>query len=172
VRRFRRQVDLHLMAKVTQLKATHMKLSPNFYLAELTVSETAERKGIDNTPDTFALANLFKTAALLEQVRVLLGGKSVLVSSGYRGPKLNALVGGSTDSDHMRGEAADFRCPSYGSPLDICRVIAASGIEFGQLIWEGSWVHISLPNRLVNRDVRTAVFKAGKKTTYPKGLPA
>lgn len=160
------------MAKVTQLKATHMKLSTNFYLAELTVSETAERKGIDNTPDTLALQNLFKTATLLEQVRALLGNKTILVSSGYRGPALNAAVGGSNNSDHMRGEAADFRCPSYGSPLDICRAIAASGIEFGQLIWEfDRWVHISLPNRAVkNGEVLTAQL-VNRKVVYTKGLP-
>lgn len=161
------------MGKVTTVPAGPLKLSPNFYLAELTVSETAERRGIANQPDTLALANLFKVAALLEQVRKAVGDKIVLVSSGYRGPELNAAVGGSKDSDHMRGEAADFRVPSFGSPLQVCRAIADSGIKFGQLIWEGTWVHISIPDGSArDGEILTAHFTPGKKTTYTKGLPA
>lgn len=161
------------MAKVTTVPAGPLKLSANFYLAELTVSETAERRGISNQPDPLALANLFKTAALLEEVRKALGNKIVLVSSGYRGPELNAAIGGSKNSDHMRGEAADFRCPSFGSPLEVCRQIVKSGIKFGQLIWEGTWVHISIPDGSArDGEVLTAHFTPGKKTTYTPGLPA
>jgi hypothetical protein len=165
------------MGKVTIKPAGNVKLSPNFWLAELTVSETAERRGIDNVPDTFALANLYKTAALLEQVRALLGNKTILVSSGYRGPELNAAIGGAKSSDHMRGEAADFRCPSYGSPLEVCRAIVKSNIKFGQLIWEGTWVHISVPDGSArDGEVLTATFVKqpnGKtKAVYSKGLPA
>lgn len=160
------------MAKVIRAKATPMKLSPNFYLAELTVSDTAERYGISNAPDTLALQNLFKLAALLEEVRAALGNKAVLVSSGYRGPEVNAKVGGSKTSDHMRGEAADFRAPGFGSPLEVCRAIAKSGIKFGQLIWEGTWVHLSLPDGSArDGEVLTAKFTKGR-ASYSKGLPA
>lgn len=164
------------MSKVVVKPAGSVKLSRNFWLAELTVSEMAERRGISNQPDTFALANLHKTTALLEEVRSLLGNKTILVSSGYRGPELNAAVGGSKTSDHMRGEAADFRCPGYGSPLDVCRVIAASKVKFGQLIWEGNWTHISIPSGDArDGEVLTATFTkqpSGRvKTAYTKGLP-
>jgi zinc D-Ala-D-Ala carboxypeptidase len=157
--------------------AGNMKLSPNFFLSEFVESESAERLGVDNTPDALALANLFKLAALMEQVRALLGNKAIGVSSGYRGPALNRAIGGSKTSDHMRGEAADFKCRSFGTPLDICRAIVKSDIQFGQLIWEGSWVHISLPNRGPgrNREVMTAKFvkQANGKTkaVYTRGLP-
>lgn len=164
------------MSKVIRSKAGNLQLTPNFYLAELTVSESAERNGIDNVPDTLALANLFKTAALLEQVRKALGNKPILVSSGYRGPELNAIVGGAKNSDHMRGEAADFRCPAFGSPLEVCRAIVASGVKFGQLIWEGTWVHISIPDGSArDGEVLTAKFvkqpNGRTKTVYSKGLP-
>ena len=164
------------MTKVTNKPAGNLKLSPNFWLSELTVSDTADRLGISNQPDTLALANLFKTAELLEQVRKLLGGNAILVSSGFRGQALNTAVGGSKTSDHMRGEAADFRCPGYGSPLDVCRAIAASKVKFGQLIWESNWTHISIPSGDArDGEVLTATFTkqpSGRvKTVYTKGLP-
>jgi len=158
------------MTKVICKPAMPMRLSPNFFLSELTTSEMAERRGIDNQPDAMALANLFKVAALLEEVRALLGNKPISPSSGYRAPALNKAVGGSDTSDHMTGEAVDFRCPSFGNPADVARAIAASGVKFGQLIFEGTWVHISLPNRAKNQEVLTAKFARGKKTRYIPGI--
>lgn len=161
------------MSKVIRSKAGNLQLTPNFYLAELTVSESAERHGIDNVPDTLALANLFKTAALLEQVRKALGNKPILVSSGYRGPELNAIVGGAKNSDHMRGEAADFRCPAFGSPLEVCRAIVASGVKFGQLIWEFErWVHISIPDGSPRDGEILTARRVNGKTVYFRGLDA
>lgn len=160
------------MGKTTYSKAGNMQLSPNFYLSELTVSETAARRGIDNTPDPLVMSSLFKTAALLEEVRKVLGNKPILVSSGYRGQKLNHAIGGSTNSDHMRGEAADFRCPAYGSPLEVCKAIAASGIKFGQLIWEyDRWVHISIPDGSARDGEVLSARLVNGKVVYSKGLP-
>jgi zinc D-Ala-D-Ala carboxypeptidase len=148
-----------------------IQLSPNFWLSEFTDSSTAVRLGIDNAPDPLAQAALFKTAALMEEVRALLGGKPIIINSGYRGLALNKAVGGSRVSDHLRGEACDFRCPAYGTPLQIAALIAKSGIKFGQLIFEGTWVHISLPNRgRDNGQVLTAKFTDGK-AAYSQGLP-
>lgn len=147
-----------------------MKLSPNFFLSELTVSEIAMRKGIDNVPDSLAVQNLFKLAALLEKVRTALGDKAVLVSSGFRSSALNSAVGGSKTSDHMRGAAADFTCPSFGGTRDICEAIIQAGIPFGQLIEEGGrWVHISLPEGDTPGKVLTAKFVNGK-VKYSNGL--
>lgn len=149
----------------------NIQLSAHFWLNEFTDSFTAERLGIDNHPDPLAQANLFKVAELMEQVRKLLGGKPIIINSGYRGEALNRAVGGSRVSDHLRGEACDFVCPGFGTPLQICALIAKSGIKFGQLIWEGSWVHISLPNRgRDNGQVLTARFQGGK-AIYSHGLP-
>src|SRR5262245_23473454 len=122
-------------------------LSPHFSLAEFTASQTAAREGIPNQPDAAALENLKKTAAVMEKVRTILGDKPILISSGYRGPQLNAAVGGSTSSAHMVGYAADWTCPAAGDPLDICRVLVPHLVELGvdQLIWEyDSWVHLGL----------------------------
>ncbi len=149
-----------------------VQLSPHFWLSEFIESNTATRLGINNSPDPLAQANLFKVAALMEGVRKLLGGKPIIVSSGYRSEALNRAVKGSRVSDHLRGEACDFTCPSYGTPLQIAAAIAKSGIKFGQLIEEfGDWVHISLPNRSVNNEVLTA-RKVGGRVVYTRGLNA
>jgi zinc D-Ala-D-Ala carboxypeptidase len=123
-----------------------MRLSENFSLEELTASETAARKGIDNTPSEEVINNLKRLAAALQEVRALLNHRAMLVSSGYRSPELNQAVGGSATSDHCKGLAADFICPSYGTPNDIVRAIAASGLSFKQVIREfDKWVHLSIP---------------------------
>jgi hypothetical protein len=123
-----------------------MNLSPNFTLAELTASETAERNGLDNTPDATALANLQRLAEFLETIKTALSGKPVMINSAYRGPAVNAHVGGSKSSQHMVGCAADIRIPGM-NPDQVCRAIIEAGLPFDQLIREfDSWTHISIPN--------------------------
>jgi hypothetical protein len=123
-----------------------MRLSENFSLEELTASETAARRGIDNTPSEEVINNLKRLAAALQEVRALLNNRSILVSSGYRSPELNQAVGGSATSDHCKGLAADFICPSYGTPNDVVRAIAGSNLSFKQVIREfDKWVHLSIP---------------------------
>ncbi len=118
-----------------------MKLSDHFTLAEMTVTQ---QRGLDNTPSAATAANLRKTAELMEEVRRLLGGRPIIVTSGYRSPEVNRAVGGSRHSEHMTGSAVDFICPGFGSPLEVCKAIAASDIQFNQLIHEfGAWTHIS-----------------------------
>jgi zinc D-Ala-D-Ala carboxypeptidase len=120
-----------------------MRLSENFSLEELTASETAARKGIDNTPSEEVIDNLKRLAAALQEVRALLNHRAILISSGYRSHELNQAVGGSATSDHCKGLAADFICPSYGTPNDIVRAIAVSGLSFKQVIREfDRWVHL------------------------------
>jgi zinc D-Ala-D-Ala carboxypeptidase len=120
-----------------------MQLSEHFTLAEFIRSDTAARRGIDNTPSPVVLTNLKLTAIGMEKVRALLG-TPIIISSGYRSPELNAAIGGSTQSHHMQGLACDFTCPDYGSPIEICRRIAAAdAVVFDQLIYEHSWVHVS-----------------------------
>jgi len=120
-----------------------MPLAPNFPLALLVRSETAEQQGIDNSPPPEVIENLKVLAAGLEQVQALLG-HPLEISSGYRCPALNAAVGGSTASQHVQGLAADFVCPDFGPPLDVARAIGHSTIAFDQCILEfGSWVHLS-----------------------------
>lgn len=118
-------------------------LSDHFSLDELTVT----RQPFDNTPSKDVILRLVNTAKNMEKVREVLG-TVILVTSGYRSPRVNAAVGGSDNSDHMRGDAVDFISPRFGTPLQICRAIAKSGIKFDQLIEEGTWVHISFGPRM------------------------
>lgn len=123
-----------------------MNLSPNFTLEELTASETAERHGIDNTPTSEIIENLRHLAAALQEVRTLLGNKPITINSGYRCPAVNEKLGSKPTSDHCKGLAADFVCPSFGSPDDIVRAILASPISYKQVIREfDRWVHIAVP---------------------------
>lgn len=118
-------------------------LSPHFSLSEMTSSDTAVRKGIDNRPTPEAMAALVRTATGLEGVRALLG-VPVLVSSGYRSRDLNELIGGQPLSQHCKGEAADFTAPLYGTPEQIATRLVKSSLAFDQLIVEfGRWVHCS-----------------------------
>jgi hypothetical protein len=144
-----------------------MNLSPNFTLAEMTFSETGVRKGIDNTPPADIVANLTELALVLEKVRELLG-VPMHINSAYRSPKVNAAVGGSSTSAHMTGQAADFVAPAYGTPKEIAIEIAASDIEFDQLIQEGAWVHLGIRGDM-RRQIMTAHFGNGK-ATYTQGL--
>jgi len=143
-----------------------MMLSPHFHLSEFTTSQEAGRRRIDNTPSAEILQNLRETAKAMEKVRALLGNKPILISSGYRSLALNTAVGGSASSAHIRGEAVDFICPGFGSPLEICRAIAASDLAFDQLIEEaGAWVHLGFGGRW-RREVLTWRPKGG----YRRGL--
>ena len=143
------------------------RLSRHFTLEELTFSQTAIRQGIDNKPSLEAVAHLTRLAYCLEQVRALLGGP-VRITSGYRSPGLNAVVGGAKNSAHLSGYAADFVCPSFGTPLEIVKAIAASGIKFDQCIQEGMWVHISF-DPAMRREVLTAHFHNGE-AYYTEGV--
>lgn len=151
-----------------------MKLSPHFALQELVHSETAVRRRLDNTPPPAVLNNLAFLAGRLEVVRELLGNKPVLISSGYRSPEVNKAVKGSKTSAHMTGLAADFICPGFGAPLDICRRLAEHGAQlaYDQLIQEGTWVHIGFAptGKEPRRQVLTAHFKAGGGVAYVTGL--
>ena len=143
-------------------------LSLNFSLDEFTASQTATRNGIKNTPSETVVENLRMLAALLEQVRELLGGGAIRISSGYRSLALNHHIGSNDTSAHIRGWAADFTCPSFGTPLAVAKKIAESNLKFDQLIFEGTWVHISCDpqNR---RQLLTARFEHGH-TYYTTGI--
>lgn len=145
-----------------------MRLSPHFTLDELTRSDTASARGIDNTPGPAHLANLQRLAETLEQVRALLG-HPMLISSGYRSPALNrAIPNSSSTSDHSNGLAADFTSPRFGTVRKICEAIIASGIKFDQLIYEqGStkWVHIGIGPRM-----RREVLSWSPARRYVPGL--
>lgn len=141
-----------------------MRLSPNFTLAEMTASQTADRKGLDNTPNATAIANLTRLAALLEQVRALLG-KPIFITSGYRSPEVNIAIGSTNRSQHPLGCAADFKVPGM-TPKQVVEACIASDIPFDQIIEEfSSWTHISVPNGASDKPRRQALIidKAGTR---------
>lgn len=143
------------------------KLSHHFTAEEATRSAKARELRLSNSPATeyHAMAITY-TASQMEVVRAILGHRSIVPSSWYRNPQVNAAVGGSRTSDHMTGYSVDFTCPAYGSPRDICLKLMQYKdiLRYDQLILEPSWVHISF-----------APSKRGEERTkvgnnYPLGI--
>lgn len=127
-----------------------MRLSPHFTLTELTKSQLAARRGLDNTPDAGAVAALTRLAAgVLEPVRARFG-RPFSPTSGYRSPALNRLLGSHDRSQHCAGEAVDFEIPGIAN-TDVAGWIR-DHLQFDQLILEfydpanpaSGWVHCSL----------------------------
>jgi putative chitinase len=153
-----------------------MRLSSHFKLIEFTKSETATRKRIDNTPSPVHLANLKKVCEkILEPVRTHFN-KPVRINSGYRGPALNAAVGGSAKSQHCNGEAVDFEIDGLANP-ELAKWIAAN-CEYDQIILEfydpkegpnSGWVHASYSEGKNRKQTLTAVTVNGK-TVYKPGF--
>jgi zinc D-Ala-D-Ala carboxypeptidase len=151
-----------------------MKLSSNFTLSELCKSETAARKGIDNTPPEDVINNLTCLCDMvLQKVRNKLG--VVMVTSGYRSPELNKAIGGSVTSDHCKGLAADFEVVGFDNKE--LALWIKDNLVFKQLILEfyeegqpnSGWVHCSFEEGNNKSEVLRAV-KDGKKTVYLQGL--
>lgn len=117
---------------------------PQITMAQLLHSDTAVKHGIDNQPPAAHQANLQRLSAALHAIQTLLH-RPLAITSAYRNPNVNRLVGGVPASKHALGLAADFVCPAFGTPLEVARTIAASSIAFDQLIHEyGRWVHFGL----------------------------
>lgn len=146
------------------------KLTEHFDWAEVTRSDTASRKGIDNSLPSSLLPTIQKTATRMERVRAVLGAP-VHITSWYRCLALNAVLGSKPTSKHILGEAVDFDAPSYGSPKDIClRLINRKEIiQWDQLILEHTWVHISW-NSIPNGEQRGQVLSLQSDGSYAIGL--
>jgi putative chitinase len=131
------------------------RLSEHFTLREATRSETAQRIGNDNAPTAAHLVNLRNAAAHMEVARRILGNRPIEVTSWYRNPAVNRAVGGVPTSHHAMGLAVDFRVA--GMPgLQAARILAASDLQFDQLIWyrPTGVVHLGFHPRM-RRQVRT-----------------
>lgn len=122
-----------------------------FTINELTRSATAARLGIDNTPTPAVKKNLEKLInEVLDPLREAWGAP-IIVTSGYRSPKLNKAVGGSKTSQHVLGQAADIKTvgdkPENNKKLfELAKKLIGEGkIVVGQLIdeYRYDWVHIS-----------------------------
>lgn len=123
-----------------------MQLTDHFTLSELTRSETAERRHIDNTPSQEVVDNLRALCRnVLEPARVAFG-EPIYITSGYRCPALNKAVGGKPTSQHLRGEAADLQVKGVRNLKRLYNAILDHGV-FDQLLYESNgttkWIHVS-----------------------------
>jgi len=152
-----------------------MNLSKNFTLLELTKSDTAIRRKIDNTPSDAVVANLkLLCEKVLQPLREHLK-KPIRITSGYRSPKLNSAIGGSKTSDHTRGQAADIEIPGM-SNYELAKYIEEN-FDYTQLILEfytpgepnSGWVHVSYDAKNLKKQSLTATRIKGK-VVYQSGL--
>jgi uncharacterized protein YcbK (DUF882 family) len=139
-----------------------MNLTPNFTLEELTHTDHRE---FDNTPNDTELANLVRLADFLEQVKVVLDGKPIMVNSAFRCKQVNDAVGSKDTSQHRIGCAADIRVPGM-TPDQVVKAVIAAGIGYDQVIREfDRWTHISVPNTVATEPRKQALIidKAGTR---------
>ena len=149
-----------------------MKLTENFTLREMIRSNTADAKGIVNIPNDVQI-NFIRELCIniLQPVRDKFG-VPIRISSGFRSPKLNVAIGGSTSSQHcaLRGAAADIQMDEMNA--EIFNYIK-NELIFDQLIWEfgddenPDWVHVSFHKGNNRKEVLKAI-KVNKKTRYVK----
>ena len=148
-----------------------MKLTENFSLLELTKRQTAERKGIDNTPSPEHQENLkLLCTHILQPVRDRFE-RVVSVSSGYRSEELCLAIGSKITSQHAKGQAADFEI--YGLSNQELANFIKENLNYDQLILEywkkedpnAGWVHCSYDDR-VNRKQYLKAYKENGRTKY------
>ena len=125
----------------------------NFSISELCYSQNAKNAGLDNTPKLAEIDNLLNLICYcLQPIRDKLK-KPMVITSGFRSPKVNFLAGGKANSQHLTGQAADFHVPGMTIQQTI-DFIVKSGVEFDQVINEyNKWVHISFAKGKNRRQV-------------------
>ena len=153
-----------------------MQITTDFSLEELCRSQTADRLGIDNTPNSQQIYNLMALCKnVLQPLRDLLHD-AIHIDSGFRAPQVNAAVGGVSNSQHLSGMAADTVC--FKTTVDWAQFVLDSEIEFDQLILEfysaekgphSGWVHISYNEGNNRKEIWTAISQNGQ-TVYEKGI--
>jgi len=146
-----------------------MRLSKNFTLSEITKSNTAKRLGIDNAPNQEHLNNMqILIRDLIQPMRDALG--PIRISSGYRSPVLNRAIGGSTKSQHCKGQALDLQFWKEGEMCnkEIYDWVLKEGIEFDQMIneFDYAWIHISLKDKGNRKQVLEAYKDNDGDTAY------
>jgi zinc D-Ala-D-Ala carboxypeptidase len=132
-----------------------MNLTENFTLEELTHTD---HRQFDNIPNDVELANLTRLAEFLEQVKMLLGSKPIMVNSAFRSKLVNDAVGSKDTSQHRIGCAADIRVPGV-TPDEVVKAVIASDLPYDQIIREfDRWTHISIPNSIHNTPRKQALI--------------
>ena len=150
-----------------------MNLTRNFTLAEFLVSQTAARHGIDMSPPQYVIDNLrLLCVTCLQPIRQE-AGSSLVITSGYRPPELNRLIGGSATSAHRFGRAADWRLVGW-STSDAVDLVRSLDLVWDQLILEfpespRSWVHLGIAEDMPRQEMLTAT-RVDDKTVYLPGI--
>tara|TARA_R110000868_G_scaffold89184_3_gene248346 strand:+ start:1056 stop:1484 length:429 start_codon:yes stop_codon:yes gene_type:complete len=139
-----------------------MNLTDHFTLEELTHTD---HRQLDNTPNDAELENIKRLAEFLEDLKVVLGGKPIMVNSAFRSKAVNDAVGSKDTSQHRIGCAADIRVPAM-TPDQVVRAVIASDLGYDQVIREfDRWTHISIPNQATESPRKQALIidKAGTR---------
>jgi zinc D-Ala-D-Ala carboxypeptidase len=147
-----------------------MKLTKNFTLEEFTHSQTAIRHSLNNDPSSKKIENIKRLCeVILQPLRDELN-LPIVISSGYRSPKVNSLTQGSSPtSQHTKGEAADIIVPGL-SVFEVIDIIDEILLPYDQLINEfNKWIHISFSLKQQRREKLIAYMtKKGKVLEYVK----
>lgn len=150
-----------------------MKISEHITLAEATKSQTATRLDISNEPDETQLKNMvFLAETIFEPLREL-KNVPIAITSFFRSEELNSAIGGSSSSQHCKGEAMDIDADVFGTWTngEIFNYIK-DNLEYDQLIWEfgddenPNWVHVSVKMDGSNRCMVLKAYKDHKRTKY------
>jgi zinc D-Ala-D-Ala carboxypeptidase len=153
-----------------------VRLTPHFFLSQLTVSPLAGRAGMRNQPLGAQFENLHRLAQALEVVRSNLGGCQVCVLRALRQAPLPIYVGdsvvGEADLTAAHGRSAEFIAPEFGSPRDICAHLVAQGFAFDRLVNAGGWVQLDIPKfgQAPRLQLQTGVFEYRRPMRYLEGL--
>ena len=148
------------------------KISQHITYTEAIYSNTAKRRGIDNTPSPSQVETMKITAdKIFEPLRSWVGGP-IKVTSMFRSPDLNTAIGGSKTSQHMKGQAMDLDdVYGYKTNAEMYHWIKEN-LNFDQLIWEfgtdvnPNWIHVSYVNDEDNRNRCLKAYRKNGKTKY------
>ena len=147
-------------------------ISKHISYKEGVYSTTATRRGIDNDPNDEQLANMELIAEkVFEPLREYVGGP-IKINSFFRSVKLNKAIGGSSKSQHCKGQAIDID-DTFGvvANSDMYNYIK-NNLDFDQLIWEfgddesPNWVHVSYVSKEDNRNRCLKAYKEQGKSKY------
>tara|TARA_R100001224_G_scaffold111355_1_gene91267 strand:- start:505 stop:966 length:462 start_codon:yes stop_codon:yes gene_type:complete len=149
-----------------------LKISKHISYKEAVHSATAKRRGIENTPNQEQLDNMYKVADFIfEPLRMYVGG-AIKITSFFRSQDLNKAIGGSTKSQHCKGQAIDIDDVfGYKTNYEMFEYIREN-LDFDQLIYEfgtndnPDWIHVSYVSKKENRNRVLRAIRENGKTKY------
>jgi len=144
-------------------------LTTHFRFREMIHSNTAERRSIDNTPRRIHVVRFTQLCReCLEPVRTHFGSP-LTITSGYRSLKLNRAISSHDNSQHVKGEAADFRVNGTALSTVFEWIVTESNIPFDQVIYEfgeSGWIHLSHTMRRPNRNQILCAYNKENSVVY------